>query len=135
VELETSVRHRAGFDATVSYTFQIARNPAADDRLVNTPAHLFQLRASTPVLHHRLRASLTTRHVSGQLLRDGSSALPYTLADLRIIGVLPDDRVSIEVDVTNLFNQDYGSPGGEEQVLRLIPQDARALRVGARIGF
>jgi iron complex outermembrane receptor protein len=135
VEVETSMRHRAGFDATVAYTFQVSRDPVAGHRLVNTPAHLFQLRASTPLLHPRLRASLTSRHVSGQLLRDGRPSPRYSLADLRIISALADDRMSIELDVTNLFNQDYGAPGGEEQIIALIPQDGRSLRVGARVGF
>jgi iron complex outermembrane receptor protein len=135
VEVETSMRHRTGFDATASYAFQVARDPEVGDRLVNAPAHVFQARASAPILRPRLRASLTTRHVSGQLLRDGSPSPPYTIADMRIIGSLPDDRVSIEIDVTNLFNHHYGAPGGEEQVMRLIPQDGRSLRVGARVGF
>lgn len=134
-ELEGSYRSGAGVDASAAYTLQIARDPDAGARLNDAPRHLFQARASTTIGDPRLRASLALRRVATQVMAGAHPSPAYVHADAAVIGELPDERLAFELCVSNLFNRRYGTPGGEEQAMLLIPQDGRSIRLGLRVGF
>jgi len=134
MELEAELRLASGFTAGLSYTHQDADDPTRNAELSSAPYHLLKGHLSMPALHDRVRASIGTRYVSGQLSPRGGMVAASTVTDLSLTGQ-PVASLGVSFAVHNLFNAWYAQPAGSEQVIAQIPQPRRTVRVGLQVRF
>lgn len=74
----------------------------------------------------RASFGLGIRYLSPRLTLKGNRTDPALRTDLRV-GVRPDPRLELGLEIRNLFDARYGDPGSQEHVQDQIPQDARTV--------
>ena len=132
VEIEAEGKLANGLEGRVSYTFQQATNRATGELLTNSPRHLGKLNLSAPVAKNKLFASLDLQYVSRRRtlanLRS-RDARAYWLPNLTLFSPKLMRDLDISFSIYNLFDQQYGYPGGEEHQQNIIEQDGRTWRL------
>jgi hypothetical protein len=99
--------------------------------MTNSPAQLSRL-TITSRLAPGLRSATTVRYESGRRTLAGTSTGAFVRSDMSLLytaGLLGAwaRGADLSLRVANVFNKEYGSPGGVEHLQSLIPADGRAL--------
>ena len=98
------------------------------------PRYLATAYVSVPAARDRLRASLSARYVGSQQTVGGLTVRGNTVTDLTVLGTL-NARLTVTVGVYNAFDASYGDPAGSEQVVSVIPQNRRNMRLTVQARF
>ncbi|HET9707744.1 MAG TPA: TonB-dependent receptor [Gemmatimonadales bacterium] len=134
IELETEIRFAGGAAAGASFTLRDVRDPATGFRLPNAERALTTARLSVPAAHDRLRVSLATRYSGPMETFLGTSVPAHVVADLTLVGTLTSGFTA-SISAYNVFDARYGDPAGTDQVVTVIPQNRRNLRVSVQARF
>jgi outer membrane receptor for ferrienterochelin and colicin len=134
VELEADLRSAGGTGAELSYALQDVDDAVTGADLPSAPRHIGTVRLTIPVAGDRLRASVAARYIAAQWSPKGANVGASTIADLTLQSHLTG-RVTLSANAYNLFDVSYAQPGGSEQVVSVIPQSRRTLRVGLQVRF
>jgi iron complex outermembrane receptor protein len=135
VELELEGRLARRLDGRISYAWQRSEDVSTGEVLTNSPSHLAKLNLTAPIRRDRLSAGVELQYVGGRDTVLGGRAGSYTLANLTFLGRPWKRGPEVGVSVYNLFDREYGDPGGEEHVQEVIPQDGRSYRFQVKFGF
>lgn len=133
-EVEADVRLAGGLMVGASYTRQDVDDPTSGAEAANAPYDLLKTHLSAPMLDDRFRASVVTRHTGSQRTVNGVTVRRSTVADLTVVG-RPSDHVSLTGSVYNLFDASYAQPAGGEQVIAVVPQSRRTVRLTVQVLF
>ena len=134
LEAEVNGRWTDGIAATLSYSFQSAKDEHTGLTLSNSPAHLakanFSIQASSDIL-----LTLQGRWESGRIALDRSTIPAFFLCN-SYVKFRPKHAVyEATVLIRNVFNTAYSYPGGHEHLQAAIPQDGRQFVIGLAIHF
>jgi outer membrane receptor protein involved in Fe transport len=66
---------------------------------------------------------------------DGSLADRFAVANVTLSTRPFRNGLSFSANVYNLFDSEYGYPGGDEHLQNIIYQDGRTLRIGLKYGW
>ena len=66
---------------------------------------------------------------------NGSRADRFAVANVTLSTRRFSNGLSLSMNVSNLFNSEYGYPGGDEHLQNIILQDGRTLRAGLRYAW
>ena len=132
-EAELTGRHPSGVRHRMSYSLQTAEYAHEGGRLTNSPQHLFKLNLVVPV--HRLdtTAGLEMQYASKRLTNLGRETEGYLLTNLTLTKEIPAAGLRLFAGVHNLFDQEYGHPGGVELLQDILWQDGRSFRMAVTI--
>ncbi|HET7791188.1 MAG TPA: TonB-dependent receptor [Gemmatimonadales bacterium] len=134
LELEADARFPGGSEVGVSFTAQQVTDPGTRADLPAAPHYLATAHVSVPVAGDRLRASLAGRYVGTQRTVTGASVGSSTVSDLTLVGTLTA-HLTASAGVYNVFDARYGDPAGSDQVVSVIPQNRRNLRLSLGAHF
>jgi iron complex outermembrane receptor protein len=123
-----------GILGRASYTFQDVENEATGEGFADSPAHLFKLNLSVPLLKEKIFASLEYQYMTsretvftdsvGNTLAgadtDGFGVLNFTLFSQNL---LPNLEAS--ASVYNLLDQSYADPSARFHLQDQLPRDGR----------
>ncbi len=132
VETEASV---GAVSARASYAFQRVRDADADEAPVNSPAHVGRLGVSVGLLRERARVSTEFRFLGERRTVTGGEVPAYGLVNLTLLARPISSGPDVSASIYNLFDHQYGDPGGEELAQDIVMQDQRVVRVGLRYQF
>jgi outer membrane receptor protein involved in Fe transport len=132
-ELGFTARFAGGLSGYASYAYQKAQDGPGGAELTNSPDQAVKLGVSCPLVGP-LRISGELLYERGRLTVQDSRTASYFLSNLTLSvdpGQLP---VRVLAQVRNLFDVDYGTPGGFQHRQAAIGQDGRnyALRLEYR---
>ena len=129
LEFELERRLSGGTHARLSYVFQETEDPRTGMPLSNSPRHLGKLNVSVPLHKEKVFAGLELQYASAGQTLGGTGSGDFLVANFTVYGreLLPGLEVS--ASIYNLFDRQYGFPGGAEHLQRVIPQDGRGFRV------
>ncbi len=132
-EAGVTARFAGGVSGYASYAYQKAKDDRSGSELSNSPDQAFKLGLSCPLVGP-LRLSGELLYETGRLTVQDTRTSSYFLSNLTLsadAGVLP---VRVLAQIRNLFDVEYGTPGGFEHRQPSIRQDGRnyALRLEYR---
>jgi iron complex outermembrane receptor protein len=118
-----------GVKGRASYTFVEARDGQTNAILVDSPKQLAKFNVISPVIQKNLFAGLEVLYTSKAKTltnnrADGFWVTNFTLTYENIVKGL-----ELSASVYNLFDVDYGYPGGSEHVQDVIKQDGTSFRI------
>lgn len=127
LSLEFNARLANGLHGQVSYAFQRTENTATDAKLSNSPSHLFGAKLDRR-FGRWLTAALSARYETERITVYETETDAYLLADLHLStqplsGALSNLRLAL--NVRNLFDSNYATPGGLEHLQPAIAQNGR----------
>jgi outer membrane receptor for ferrienterochelin and colicins len=125
VEWTIEGRWPRGILARFGQTLEHATDGTTGLELSNAPRHLSKIQFGAPIFSNRFSIGADAEYMSGRLTVHGEQVSAFYRQNLTfdargILGHL-DARFS----VGNLFDQQYGDPGGEEHRQAVIAQDGR----------
>jgi len=131
VELEVSGRVGGPLSARLAYAYQDAVDKSTGSAPPGSPHHLGHLGIWTVLPGDAGTAGLEISHVGSRPARDGSQVDRYTVANV-FLRFRPWRTRNLEVTAgaSNVLDQAYGDPGGDEHIQLVIPRDGRVYRVG-----
>lgn len=110
-----------------SYTWQDAEDKGGGGTPMNSPEHLFKLRASQPLPWRDSELAFELKYVSTRLDRDGASVPSYAVANLNYT-VRPAHGLDLRLGIYNLFDEDYADPvNASDYVQVAIPREGRSV--------
>ncbi len=128
-ELGFQAKSEKGLLAYTSYSFQNAIDTDTEAKLSNSPAHLLKAGISIPFLKQY--------YFSAQFIRESeritvyeTKTKPFFLTNLTLSTQYLFDHVRAHFQIRNLFEQEYGYPGGWEHTQPIIYQDGRTVSLG-----
>ncbi|NIM18221.1 MAG: TonB-dependent receptor [Candidatus Aminicenantes bacterium] len=124
VEAELNIRLKNGFKGYVNYNLQNNKNVIEDEKITNSPSHLFKLGLSVPIFTHFF-ASLETFYESNRITLDRVKTKPYLLTNLHLSSQKLFDHFKFSFQIKNLFAVAYRTPGGYEHIQDSLLQDGR----------
>ena len=132
-ELGLTARFGGGLSSYASYAYQKAKDDRSDSELTNSPDQSFKLGVSCPLVGP-LHLSGELLYETGRLTVQNSRTSSYLLSNLTLSADAGRVPVRVLVQIRNLFDVDYGTPGGFEHRQAEIGQDGRnyALRLEYR---
>ena len=92
----------------------------------NSPERTALASVAFPTLKGRSDLAFQTRYLSPRTTIKGDTTRSVYVCDLTFTSGTLWPLVDLTVGVRNLFDQEYGDPGGNEHVEDQIPQDGRA---------
>jgi iron complex outermembrane receptor protein len=144
VEMELQGRIANGFGGYASYAYQWARDAETDKRLTNSPDHLVKAGLSYPFSRH-FYGALESQYETGRLTVYGTETDPHLVTHLKATVNFPVSsssafgrvlsRTSLSIQLRNLFDEDYKTPGGYEHIQDAIQQNGRTFLVELDMGF
>ena len=129
LELELERRHASGVRGRISYALQRAENSDTGEELSNSPRHLAKANLIVPLYEDKVLAGLEFQYSSGVKTLARNRADSYWLVNATLFSQKLVNGLELSASIYNLFDQDYGYPGGAELVQDVIPQDGRTFRV------
>lgn len=135
MEFELSHRSPGGLYGSASYGYHLAEGKDTDSTLTNSPRHILKIKLSHPVtryFHAALESySESSRYTLLRTKTDSYTLVHAALSTHKLIGTL---QASLRVN--NIFDYDYGLPGGYEHLepqspvdMPVIPQRGRNFTV------
>jgi iron complex outermembrane receptor protein len=124
VELELQMRLAKGMRGSASYVFQDAHDHASDARLTNFPHHAVKLGFAAP-LYKSLYGSADLLYETDRVTIYNTRTEPYFLTNATLTTKQLRGHLGISLQVRNVFDVEYGTPGGYEHVQDIIMQDGR----------
>lgn len=135
VEIEVEGSFARFLEGRVSYALQRSEDASTGETLTNSPRHLAKANLTVPFLDDRLFTSLELQYTSARETLSGGAAGGFTVANLTLLSRNWRKGPSMSLSVFNLFDKEYGDPGGAEHLQSVIPQDGRSFRVQVRYEF
>ncbi len=135
VELELRGRMRNGLFLRASYTGQQVEDRSTGADLTNSPEHMVQTSFAFPVLKRRSSLALQARYMSKRLTFNRNDTDDVYLTDVTFNTGKLWPLYDVSVGIRNLFDHDYGDPGGAEHTQDVIPQDGRTFFILFRHRF
>jgi outer membrane receptor for ferrienterochelin and colicins len=128
VEGEIEIKSERGAQTRASYTYARARDGATGAALTNSPAHLTQIVASTPIRRGVIIAA-DVRALSSRLTRRGSVVSAHAIANMSLVVPLTAERLHLSLVVTNILNTRYSDPVDDGYADEAVRQRGRTARV------
>jgi outer membrane receptor for ferrienterochelin and colicins len=122
-------RWENGLKGMASYTFVEARDGQTNEILVDSPKHLAKFNVISPVIKDNLFAGLEVLYTSRAKTLTNNYADGFWITNLTLTYENIVKGLELSVSVYNLFDVDYGYPGGTEHRQDIIEQDGRSFRV------
>ena len=135
VEVEMEGSFARFLEGRVSYALQRSEDAGTGALLTNSPRHLAKANLTVPFRDDKFLASLEAQHTSSRDTLSGQPAGAFTVVNLTFLSRAWKKGPSLSMSVFNLFDTEYGDPGGTEHVQSLIPQDGRSFRFQVRYEF
>jgi iron complex outermembrane receptor protein len=135
LELEMEGRFHPRLEGRVSYAYQNAEDASSGARLVNSPKHLAKINLTTPIKSDRILASAEIQYIGDRLTSYGTEESGSVVTNLVLVMRELTRGMSVTAGIYNVFDEEYGDPGGTEHVQASIPQDGRNYRVTVRYQF
>ncbi len=133
-EMEVNGRHEGGWRHRLSYSYQYSDYEDGSGILTNSPRHLAKFNLMAPLQSADFRAGLEMQYSSRRLTYMGDYADGFLLTNLTLTKDFVRAGVKIQGGVRNLFDEDYGHPGGVEHAQNVLWQDGRSFRLSVAIG-
>jgi iron complex outermembrane receptor protein len=132
-ELGLTARFAGGLSGYASYAYQKAKDNRSGGELTNSPDQAFKLGVSCPLVGP-LRISGELLYETGRRTVQDTRTGSYLLSNLTLSADAGRVPVRVLAQVRNLFDAEYGTPGGFEHRQAEIGQDGRnyALRLEYR---
>ncbi len=137
-ELELRREWRDGWLLTSSYSFQRTRvgdllkdrNDAGElTHVSSAPAHMFAFKGAMPLIREWLQLASRLRIEAARRDRTNSLTETVLLWDIILTGEIEDMHLRYGFGVRNLFDRQYGYPGGSNLTQLSIPQPRRSFYV------
>ncbi len=128
-EAELEEKWDNGLTGKVSYSFVHAENSATGQTLVNSPQHLVKLNVTVPLIRDKVFLGIQELFTSRRKTLAGNFAKSYYITNLTLFSQNLLKNLELSASLYNLFDYNYGDPGGNEHVEDVIPQDGRVFRV------
>src|SRR6266581_1213819 len=128
-EAELEEKWDNGLTGKVSYSFVHAENSATGQTLVNSPQHLVKLNVTVPLIRDKVFLGIQELLTSRRKTLAGNFAKSYYITNLTLFSQNLLKNLELSASLYNLFDYNYGDPGGNEHVEDVIPQDGRVFRV------
>jgi iron complex outermembrane receptor protein len=122
-------RWENGLKGRASYTFVEARDGQTNEILVDSPKHLAKFNVISPVIQNNLFAGLEVLYTSRAKTLTNNYADGFWITNLTLTYENIVKGLELSASVYNLFDVDYGYPGGAEHRQDIIEQDGRSFRV------
>jgi outer membrane receptor protein involved in Fe transport len=133
-ELGFTARFAGGLSGYASYAYQKAKDDRSGADLTNSPDQAFKLGVSCPLIGP-LRLSGELLYETGRLTVQDTRTASYLLSNLTLTADPGQIPVRVLAQVRNLFDVDYGTPGGFEHRQAAIGQDGRNYAVRLEYRF
>jgi iron complex outermembrane receptor protein len=134
LEVEMTGSVGSAVDLRLAYAYQRVSDRISAKDLPNTPRQLGRIGAAAPVGRSGLTISGDLRAVGSRARNDTIRVPGYLLANLSV-AQSRSARFDWGIAVFNLFDRQYGDPGGDEHEQIAIPQDGRTVRLRASVRF
>ena len=130
IELELEHQFAGLGSLRTSYAYQDARD-STDDRLENSPHHVFTLNYARPILGERLGLGLEYQYVSQRLTFKGLETEATHLVNLNLSGRLGKRGLEWAFGIYNLLDHEYSTPDTPDPAYERdrIYQDGRSWRL------
>ena len=110
-----------------SYGYQYAKDEGLGGELSNSPRHMAKVNVSVPLLSGKAFAGIELQFFGNRRTLSNSSSGNILLTNLMLLERVWWERVEVSATARNVFGRKYGTPGSEEHVQDLLPQEGRAL--------
>lgn len=127
IELEGEKRFAGNRRVRLSQSFQEVEDERTGDRLVNSPTHLTQLVAETPLWTDGLLAGLEVIYVGSRHTAAGDTTDGYVLTNLALRAPELFPGVEFALVARNLFDERYSDPVESDLVQDALEQDGFSL--------
>jgi iron complex outermembrane receptor protein len=131
-ELEARAALSEGTQARLGYSYSYATDRDTGERLINAPAQQLKVNVRTSLGRHASLA-VALRAESERSTLYGTVTRPGSVIDLTVTSRPLFAGLTAQASVTNVFDRQYGVPGGFQHVMAVIPQPRR--RATLRIGY
>jgi outer membrane receptor for ferrienterochelin and colicins len=112
----------------LNYSFQYTRDVTRDQKLTNSPSHIVQGGVGFPVLN-QIYMGVECRYESKRITVYQTSTDPFFSTNMNISVQTPSERLRGSLQIRNVFNTSYQTPGSLEHVQPAITQDGRTYTV------
>lgn len=127
-ELEVEGDYAGGLRARASYGLQRAEDDDGAE-LSASPRHLAKLNLQCPLYQDRIFAGVELQYTSSLRTLAGRRADEFLIANATLFSRELVKGLEFSASVYNLFDTDYGYPGGAEHAQDVIVQDGRTFRL------
>jgi len=124
VEAGLNVRLKNGFKGYVNYSLQSSKNVALDEKITNSPSHIFKLGLSVPLFKHFF-TSVETFYESSRITLSGNRTNSYLLTNVHLSSGKLFNHFKLSLQIRNLFDREYRTPGGYEHIQDSLIQNGR----------
>jgi outer membrane receptor for ferrienterochelin and colicins len=129
LELEAEAKWPTGLQTRASYTVQDSQDQQTGLPLTNSPRHLIQFNAQTPLLQDRIVAGFEFQYMSRRKTLAGTYVPGVFVPNFTVVSQKLGHGLQLSASIYNLANHVYGDPGSEEHRQEMILQDGRRFRV------
>jgi iron complex outermembrane receptor protein len=124
VEVGLNIRLQNGLKGYINYSFQNNKNVLDNEKISNSPSHVFKFGLSAPIGKYFF-ASLETFYESNRITVYRTGTDPYLLTNLHISSRKLLNHLKFSFQARNLFGVEYRLPGGYEHIQHTLPQNGR----------
>jgi iron complex outermembrane receptor protein len=135
VGIEAEARLTGSLNLHGSYQFQHAHLRGTETPLSNSPRNLARAAVTHRTTAGHLTSSTELLVVGERFALDGAASPAFALWNASLAAPMPAAHLTLQLDVRNILDHQYGDPGAEEHRQSLIPQDGRTLRLRATWRF
>ncbi len=140
-EVEIERIWQGGQRLRASYAWQQTDDKTSSQEPANSPRNEIKVKYATPFLYDRFQAGVDVQYLSdrdtlltGTFDEDFPDSIygvagSYVLANVGLTGRFFDDRVTVGLDVNNLFDEKIEHPAGGENDQNVILQDGRVVQL------
>jgi iron complex outermembrane receptor protein len=131
VEAEIEAKWQSGLKNRLSYTYTpLAVDTETHQALPNSPRNMVKGTAIIPLVSQKLFADLDAQYIGRRGLITGGSTGSVVLMNATLFSRSVARNLEVSASVYNLFDRQYGDPGGEDHLpLTTIQQDGRTYRM------
>ncbi len=122
-EIELTHHWKGGVTTTGSYSYTHSEFEDTGERPTNSPRHLAKIRLKVPLIEKKLFAGIETLYRGDVLTLSGRTAGGFGLTNLTLTydDIVP--HLDAGLSIYNLFDKDYGYPGGGEHTQDILRGD------------
>ncbi len=129
MEVELEGKWPSGVSTRLSYAFEPARDPQTGNLLVDSPRQMAKFNLILPLFKGKASAGLDVRYFSSRRTRAGNTANGFVLPNLTLLSMPTGKGLELSASIYNLFDAQYGYPGGDEHVQDVLYQNGRTFRL------
>ncbi len=131
----------SGIKGYASYSFQVSENKDTGEELTNSPAHLVKSGVNFPLTRF-VTFGMENFYETERLTVYNTKSDPFWLCNINInISPFPKansnilNGITLAAKINNVFDANYGLPGGFEHIQNLIYQNGRNFTLRLNINF